>query len=318
MQEVKIYLAPLQGFTDRFYRQAYAKTFEGVDKMFTPYVSYFKGEVKRSTLKDVIPAKENIIPLIPQVLSNEASQILECANLFKELGYDEMNWNLGCPYPMVAKKQKGSGLLAHPDRIREILDEVFNSTPIRLSVKMRLGYEDPNDIQALIPVLNDFPLSEVILHPRIGKQLYKGIANKELYIEHAPKFIHPVTYNGDLSSVEDLKKLEAISPDTNSIMIGRGILQDVFLPAKIKGLAIPDFNDKKDVLRKFHDELIHLYDNHLNGPGHMLTKMNAFWEYFSHHFEDQHKVFKMIKKCSSYQKYPGVAASIFNTKQVKE
>ncbi len=306
---LKLSLAPLQGITDFYFRNALAKYFGGIDVAYTPYLRFQKGEIKKSSLADILP-ENNKIRLVPQILSNKPDEILYFDNLFHSLGYTEMNWNLGCPYPMVAKHQLGSGLLAFPALIDDILQQVIPKMKLNFSVKMRSGYETPEEFEKVLEVLNKYPLTEIIFHPRYGKQLYKGKADVSLLAKAQSISNQSIAYNGDISSVEFFNSLQTQFPNTEHFMIGRALIANPFLAAELKGLS--PVGDKIEIFRHFHNELFSVFEQKLSGSGHILSKMLALWEYFSLFFADSHKTLKIIKKANSVPKYKQAANSIFH------
>jgi len=182
MIENQIYLAPIQGITDFIFRDLFCRHFHGIDKVFAPFVRFQNDlEIKKSQIIDLLPANNNGKCFVPQVLSNNADEIIYFANYISDLGYSELNWNLGCPFPMLVKRQLGSGLLPFADRIEQILSKVFQMVTIQFSIKMRLGFSDKAESIQVLNVLNKFSLSEIIIHPRLGTQIYKGVVDLEAF-----------------------------------------------------------------------------------------------------------------------------------------
>lgn len=308
----QIYLAPFQGITGQVFRTCYAKHFEGVDAMFTPYFAGINHDSRLSEKKkiELQNTVENGIPVIPQILSKDAGEIIRFAGILKNLGFTELNWNLGCPYPQVANKKRGSGMLPYPALVAEILEKVFDKTEINFSIKCRLGYFSPAEIDELVPVFNRFPLSELIIHPRIGKQLYSGSADPEKFIHLENQLQMPLVYNGDIFTEADFIRLQQKIPAVNKWMIGRGILSDPFLAARIKGLKLPA--DSAQHLRHFVDDLYIQYRKVSVDNLAILGFMKEYWRYLSESFEDPHKVLKKIKKTRSFDEYEEIVAGIFS------
>ena len=203
MKMHQICLAPLKGITDALFRNTFAEFFDGVDWAVTPFLSTTSGpRVKTSHLKDVLPENNRRLPVVPQVMSKRAENFLPLAMALRDLGYDTVNWNLGCPYPMVAKKGRGSGLLSNPEAIERFLDRVLASMPHKLSIKMRLGRHREDEIFQLLPILNRYPLKEVIIHPRTGVQMYNGVPNLDVFEKCLTLCRHPVIYNGDIVGID--------------------------------------------------------------------------------------------------------------------
>lgn len=238
-------LAPMQGLTEVLFRKAFNRSFPGAfDYAISPFLSITHGNLRDAGKKveDVLPeANYGSMPVVPQLLGHEANGFVELANRLFDLGYTEVNWNMGCPMRRVAAKHRGSGILPFPDEVRSILDFVVPRIKPSLSVKVRLGYRSDNEIDCIIPILNDFPLSSVTVHPRIGKQLYSGSPNLEKFEEILPCIKHHVVYNGDINTVYDYKRIRSRFPSVKDIMIGRGALYNPLLPLQIKEECASDF-----------------------------------------------------------------------------
>jgi len=299
-----IYFAPLQESTDFVYRRAHATHFGGIDKYFSPYLQVQNdGGIKKSHLRDSAPENCKGYRLVPQIMAGNTRDFLFLAKHLSELGYEEINWNLGCPYPMVTRKGMGSGLLPHPEKIREILDHSLPQLNCRISVKMRAGLVSSEEIFQVLPVLNDFPLSEVIFHPRIAKQLYTDTPDWELFEQVSGLISHPLVYNGDLSTPDDFNNAQDKFESVTTWMIGRGLLKNPFLASEIKGILLPGRNEKIAVLEQFHNEILSSYASLLSGPSHLITRMTKFWEFFCFLFPNPHKAFKRVKKAVNVSKY---------------
>lgn len=306
---MQLSLAPLQGFTDLVFRRAFAKHIGGIDQFYTPFLVLQNGDsLKSSHRREVDPnVEEN---LIPQFIGNSLKEFIFFRDYLIELGYKKMNWNLGCPFPMLAKKKKGSGLLPYPEMIEEILSEGLDDR-IELSIKMRIGYESSEEFEAVLNVLNKFNLSEIIVHPRLGKQMYKGDVNLEAFGKVLNLSKHPVIYNGDICNIEDYQQRLEQFPNLEQMMIGRGLLQDLFLPLKIKGEDLPSSKERLDLLEKLHGEIYDSYTSYLSGDTQLLSKLKPMWEYFAANFNNERKVIKAIKKSGGMKKYNAAVAFAF-------
>ncbi len=311
-----ISLAPLQGLTDYHFRNIFSIFFEGIDIAYTPYIKVDKRK-QLSKIKDILPENNLQLKIIPQILTNDAEEFIFLAKYLYNLGYDTVNWNLGCPYPMVAKRKLGSGLLPYPDEIERILENVIPVVSNKISVKMRIGYEVEDEIFKVLSVLDNFPLTEIIIHPRIGKQLYKGVANIDIFEKCFSFTKHEIVYNGDIKTVADFEKLSERFPKVNRWMLGRGVIANPFLPSQIKGQKT-DAKTKKTIFRAYHDALFEKYSSILFGDAHILNKMLGLWEYFSLSFDDSKKVYKRIKKAKTIDKYKIAVAQNFNQLTMKD
>jgi len=305
-----IYLAPLQGFTDFVYRKTYSQVIGDVDAYFTPYISMKNDKVFKKYEKEVLPMHNMQERVVPQVLVKNSEEILSMAELLKTYGYSEINLNLGCPYPMVTNRCKGSGLLPFPEKVSSILNDFFEKTNLELSVKLRAGLELADEIEQIIPVLNKFPLKEVILHPRIAKQLYSGEIIDKAYQYAIENLKHKLVFNGDIISLSDYERRKQQFPSTKTWMLGRGILMNPFLASEIKGKKISE-DKKRDKLLEFHKLMLESYLDIMDNEGNALNKMQQFWFYFSFNFPNQRKVFKAVKKSKSILKYKIETQKIF-------
>ncbi len=303
--------SPLQGFTDYKFRNAFHQYFGGIDTFYSPYIRLNgKLEIKPSYHRDLIPENNNTLTVIPQIITNDADEFLFVAKYVQELGYQELNWNLGCPYPMVTKRCMGSGLINDWERIDGILNRVHQESDILVSMKMRMGYEDSTEILKVLPVLDKYPLKNIAIHARIGKQLYKGGVDLDAFQRCLENTQHKLYYNGDITSVMQYQKMVERFPTIDHWMIGRGLIADPFLPSMIKNNTTEYPKNKLEIFGKFHDQLYHDYESALSGSSHVLVKMESFWEYFATTFPDPHKTFKKIKKAKNPRDYQEAVKSI--------
>ena len=217
---------------------------------------------------------------------------------------------------MVIKQGMGSGMLQYPQKIRQILDKILPLINCKLSIKMRNGYDNDNSILEILPILNDYELTEVIIHPRTGKQMYKGAVNLDIFKQCLKISSHNISYNGDISNIDSFQQFHEIFPNIRSIMIGRGILANPFLASQIKKLAQPE--NKKEIIGKFHDSLFDKYCSTLSGDSHIINKMIPLWEYMSTSFTNNKKVYKAIKKSNNLNKYELTIRDILKNEEWKE
>jgi tRNA-dihydrouridine synthase len=299
-----IYSSPLQGFTDFRFRNAFQQFFGGIDQYIAPYMRVNgKLEIKPASERDILPANNSSLDLIPQIITKNDDEFLFVAKYVRKLGYTELNWNLGCPYPMIAKRGMGSGLLRMPEKIDKILTRVCAETDIQISVKMRLGYENSHEIFNVLPVLEKYQLANITIHPRIGKQLYKGEVDLNTFEECLRQTSHKIFYNGDITSVRSFREMRERFPTINHWMIGRGLIGDPFLPAMIKADNPVYPENRFEIFNSFHDALLASYEEALSGQKHLLMKMYPFWEFFIKSFPLSPKGLKNIKKTQSLNVY---------------
>jgi tRNA-dihydrouridine synthase B len=303
---MQIYLAPLQGLTDWIFRESFVQHFGQFDKTFSPFIRVQNTEFYRpSQCNDILLEHNALQQPIPQFLGNDAASFSKFEALCLQYNYTEANINMGCPYPMVTGKKMGAGLLAHPAMVSQLLKGVFANTQLKVSVKCRLGLEDPSQFEAIIPILNDYPIEEVILHPRIGKQQYKGVADRDAFAHYASQIKHSICYNGDIKNIEDVRAVQQTNPQIDKFMIGRALLENPFLLSELRGEVLSD-NERALKLRGFHDALIENCKQKYSGDLHFLKRMEEFWEYHHLYFEDGRKIFKQIKKSKTRAQYEAI------------
>ncbi|MEE4607783.1 MAG: tRNA-dihydrouridine synthase family protein [Desulfobacteraceae bacterium] len=306
---LRIILAPLRGFTDAVYRTVYARHFPGVDLAVAPFVVAAGGRASLKSLADLRPEANLSMPVIPQVLGNDAARFIDLTERLADLGYRSVNWNLGCPFPMVARKRRGSGLLPYPARIATFLAELSPRLPLDLSIKTRLGYENPEELFALLPIFHRHGLEALVVHPRTGIQLYDGTVDLERFAVCLAASRQPVVYNGDIVTQADFQRLSNRFPSMTQWMLGRGVLVDPLLPARIKGLPLP--TDPAGALHRFYEDITEAYAQRLSGPGHLLDRMKGFWRYASQGFEEGERVWRQIRRTKDMTRYRRLAAAVF-------
>ena len=304
--------SPLQGFTDFRFRNAFHKHFGGIDTFYSPYIKLNgKLVVKGSYERDILPENNDTLEVIPQIITNDAEEFLFVAKYVQQFGYKELNWNLGCPYPMVAKCGMGSGLISNTSQIEHILKRVHNETDIIVSMKMRMGYENATEILDVFPILEQYLIKNIAIHARIGKQLYKGGVDLDSFQKCLDTSKQKIYYNGDITSVAKFKELQERFPSIDHWMIGRGLIADPFLPSMIKNNTTEYPKNRLEIFEAFHDEIYREYDAYLQGPTPIRMKMLGFWEYFSESFSNPQKTFKKIKKAGNSKNYEAAVKEIF-------
>ncbi len=308
----KLLSSPLQGFTDFTFRNAQQKFFGGIDTFYAPYIRFnTKMIIKGSYQRDLNPEVNTSLTVIPQVMTADAEHFLFVIKYIQSLGYKELNWNLGCPYPMVTKSGMGSGLICNTEKIDHILDRAHSETDVTVSLKMRLGYENTTEILDAFKILDKYPLKNIAIHARLGKQLYKGGVDLEAFQKCIDVAKHTLYYNGDITSVEQFNKMRDHFPSIQHFMIGRGLIADPFLPSMIKADTAEHPTNRWEIFKEFHDTIYEQYDEMLSGPVPIKMKMLGFWEFFARSTHNPHKVYKAIKKAGNPHKYKKAVDEIF-------
>ena len=308
---LKILFAPLQGYTTGIYRKAHAEIFGGVDAYYAPFLRIENGKPREKDLRD-LNALDGNAREIPQIIANSVDEFKILAEALIAKGYTEIDFNMGCPFPMQVNRHRGAGLLSDIQAVQEIMDEirklssVANGTaPVKFSVKMRLGQDSPNEAFALLPILNEAPLSQITLHPRLGKQQYKGAIDFKSFEKFYEECRHPLVYNGDITTVSQICEMERRYPKLAGVMIGRGLLAKPSLAAEYKGMC--DINcaaTAQDFLGKIfqmHQIIFDYACKTYQGDSQILSHVQSFWEYLEPSIPK--KIFKKIKKAGKLSEY---------------
>ena len=303
MTQPTLLLAPFKGLTEIVYRNAYARYFGGFDAMYAPFI-YGTGHnrVNSSKLIDVTPIKAMLSETVPQFLTSDAREAVAIAKSLAQEGYTHVNWNMGCPFSRIADKKRGCGILPFPDELDRMLQFVFQESPIALSIKTRLGYYHPDESLRVMEVLNRYPLHLLIIHARIGTQIYAGEVNLDGFAQCLSLAKMPVAYNGDIFHKDRFDNLSRRFPEVSAWMLGRGALINPFLAREIRGDVIPD-SEKRDLLRKFLHELETGNTLKKSDSVRHLGYLKAVWFYLAGLFIPQVEILQRIKKTQNLSDY---------------
>ncbi len=307
---MKFYLAPLEGITTYVYRNAYHKYFRPMDKYFTPFiVPHIDKKFNTRELKELSKEHNAGLYVVPQLLTNNAEDFQKTARDIIDLGYDELNLNLGCPSGTVVAKKKGSGFLAYPDELDRFLDEIYSKAECKISIKTRIGKTDPEEFHRLLEIYKKYPLEELIIHPRVQADYYKNTPNWEMYRLAYEQGKENLCYNGDIFTKEDYDRFISAFPETECIMLGRGIIRNPALVEVLEG----NNKSKKEALVGFHDMIYDEYQRISSGDRNVLFKMKEFWCYLGTSFEGTEKIMKKIKKTEKLRDYEVYVKAMFDT-----
>ena len=349
---MNLYFAPLEGIGGYIYRNAQADYFEKADKYFSPFLAPNQNRsISPKEYKDIAPEHNEGIDLVPQIMANNAEIFLKAVQELEQLGYREVNLNLGCPSRTVVTKYRGAGFLAKPDTLEQFLEEVYSKININLSIKTRLGMEDEEEFEQLLEIYNKFPVSELIIHPRVQTDYYKNTPRMEAFFKALAKSKNPVVYNGDIFSKEKYEQvLSEISvcgyPKLENqgigVMLGRGVLVNPALFGEIRGSERKDATGgnevfpgekssiqgksdeisgseklSKDCLWEFHERLVADYTQEMSGERNVLFKMKELWFYMAQSFENSEKYEKKIRKAQNLTDYRLVVKKLFAEQKLK-
>ena len=310
---MNLYFAPLEGIGGYIYRNAQADYFEKADKYYSPFLAPNQNRsISPKEYKDIAPEHNEDITLVPQIMANNAEIFLKAAQELEQLGYKEINLNLGCPSRTVVTKYRGAGFLAKPDALEQFLEEVYSKLNIRLSLKTRLGMEDEEEFEHLLDIYNKFPVSELIIHPRVQTDYYKNTPRMESFLNALEKSKNPVVYNGDIFNKEKYQQVMK-QMDVSGVMLGRGVLANPALFGEIRGTE----KLSKERLWEFHERLLADYTQEMSGERNVLFKIKELWFYLAWSFTNTEKYEKKIRKAQHLSDYRLVVKQLFFEQELR-
>ena len=301
-QDLLVYSAPLQGFTEAAWRNAHARVFGGVAGYYAPFVRLEKGVVRNKDRREVSQAANSVGHLVPQLMASEREEFVTLVRFLLSEGYREMDLNMGCPFPLLVKRGKGAGMLPHPEKVADLLAVMEEFPEVAFSVKMRLGYEHVDEWRALLPLLNASCVRQLTLHPRLGRQQYKGVVDREAFAAFYALCELPLVYNGDLTNYIQVQELLADFPRLKGVMLGRGLLADPSLALAVgEGAPLDEAVLYAKVL-EMHQLMVDTYARQMEGgEAQLVQKLKTMWEYLLPDMEK--KARKAILKSNSLEVY---------------
>lgn len=296
---MKFYLAPLEGITDYIYRNIYHRMFEPMDAYFIPFLTPNEnGKFSVRQKKDLLPENNEGIKVIPQILTNKVDEFISGAKYLKFLGYEEINLNAGCPSRCVVSKGRGAGMLADVEQLDRFLDSIFEDTKLKISIKTRIGIAEPEEFENLLEIYNQYPISELIIHPRTGNEFYKGKPHWEQYGYALKNSRIPVCYNGDIFTEKDFESLKNEFPESQAVMLGRGILGDPLLLSNIKNIGLTSHT-----WIELQYELYEAYQKEIDQESHVLGRLKEFWSYRAICHKEESDLIRKVYRVNSLKEY---------------
>ena len=306
---MRYYFAPMEGLTDSIYRRLHHKYFPGVDRYYMPFLSPTIHRQLTHKEDRELPMAESVdFIAVPQILTKVSQDFLWAAQVCRDRGYDEVNLNVGCPSGTVVSKGKGSGMLRDAAALDRFLEEIFRDSPLPISVKTRLGLEDPEEFPALLEVFNRYPIKELTIHPRVRKQFYDGSVHMEQFDYAVANSKNPLCYNGDILSRKQAESIAANYPQVEAVMIGRGLVAD---PGMLSGGTDPA------ALEAFMNELLTVYEVAFGGSRNAIFRLKENWGFLHSRFEGCDKLWKRLRKTTDAAEFKAITAEIFHTLPLK-
>ena len=312
---MEYYFAPMEGVTGGEYRRAHKKYFSGIDRYYMPFVSPTRDHVfTPRELRNIAPEANEGIYAVPQLLTKEPEDFLWAAGELKKMGYREVNLNVGCPSGTVVAKRKGAGMLEDPRLLDRFLEEIFSRAEVEISVKTRLGMHDPEEFEEILDLFQKYPVSLLIIHPRVRDDYYKHPVRMEEFARAAERYRGELCFNGGLVTAEDCRDIHKKFPNVEKLMVGQGLLANPALARQAKGGPGP----RREELRNFHEELYRGYLRAFNSGRNTVFHMKELWSYQNKLFEGGEKLFKQIKKAQDTAAYESAVAQIFDTLPIRQ
>ena len=338
---MQVYFAPLESITGYVFRNVFEEYYGGIDRYFTPFITATDSKrLRNKEMRDVLPENNRVKCLIPQIMSNRAEEFLRVADQMAGLGYDTVNLNLGCPARTVVSKGKGSGFLARTVALDRFLEEIYRECSLKISIKTRLGVDDPEEFLEIIDIYNQYPVEELIIHPRVQKDYYKNTPNLDMFEEAVKRCKMPLCYNGDICSVEDYERIRTRFPAVDRIMIGRGLMAHPELALQIRqreelsgeqtgalsgggpenvqermagdgGMSDRSERERLNHIGAYANALCEAYCE-AYGPGQpVLFKMKELWGFLADSMPDGKKLRKKVHKVQRLDGYQRLMREVF-------
>ncbi len=303
---MRYYFAPMEGLTDSIYRRLHHKHFGGVDRYYMPFIS----PTPHRTLtpreaRELPPAASEPFTAIPQLLTKSSEDFLWAAGVCRDLGYEEVNLNVGCPSGTVTAKGKGSGMLRDPDSLDRFLEEIYSAAPLPISVKTRLGFADPEEFPRLLEIFNRYPICELTVHPRVRQDFYNGSVNMSAFRHCLENSKVPVCFNGNLCSVSQIEAFHKEFPQVEAVMLGRGLAGD-------PGMLLPG-GTTVEALEAFMEDLLCTYEQAFGGARNAMFRLKENWHLLLCRFEGAEKLGKQLRKTTDIQEFRAITKQILHT-----
>lgn len=305
------YFAPMEGLTDSLYRKLHHKYFGGVDVYFMPFFSPTEHRSLTPREARELPRADSVpFRAVPQVMTKNAEDFLWAANVCCDLGYSEINLNAGCPSGTVVAKGKGAGLLKDTDVLDALLGEIFRRSTLPVSVKTRLGMENPEEFEAILRVFNRYPIKELTVHPRVRSAFYNGDVDTAWFDYAVKESRNPLCCNGNITTREALNAVQEKYTSVHAVMIGRRLIGD-------PGFLTPEGTNIQ-ALQSFFDELLEGYTESFGSARNAMFRLKENWQYLLPHFENAEKLGKRLRKTTDIREYKAITHEIFGTLPLKK
>lgn len=304
------YFAPMDGITDFLYRQIVWRHFPYADKLYAPFIQpNEKPVIVPKEYKEICPENNKGIPTVPQILTRDAEGFIRLGEILEDMGYDEINLNLGCPAKLIVAKGKGSGMLSDLYYLEEFLDIIFtHSWKAKITLKTRLGLTDNSEFADLLKVYSKFPIYELTIHPRFKSDYYSGTPRLDEFSKLSSMIydgkcfgLHntSICYNGDINASDDRDRVVDEFPFISSVMCGRGALANPALFRELKGGQ----KLTKDEFISFHHDVYDTYKETVAKERYFLHRMQEMWTFWNQYFKFDQELVTTLRRVSNIAEY---------------
>lgn len=307
---LNVEFAPIQGYTEFIYRNLHNEIFGGIDCYYSPFIRLENHTIRNKDIRDVDPANNININFTPQIIVNGAEEFSTLVDYLSDLNYRRIDINMGCPFPLQTKKGRGAALLTNSDKFNDVCRCINKYSEIEFSIKMRLGMYSSQESITLLNIINDLKLHHLTIHPRIANQQYKGSIDHDSFRYIYDNTNHRIIYNGDITTIKDIRQIEQLYPNLYGIMIGRGLLTNPSLAQEYINNTLLTDSQRLSLVLQMHNKIFDYYSTTLQGEHQLLLKMKTFWEHLENIIGK--KAYKSIKKSSNIHKYENALSLIWN------
>lgn len=308
----ELLFAPMEGITLFRYRMIHHRMFPGAAEYYTPFIAPdSKGSFRPKYLRE-LTSDCNSLRVIPQLLVNNAEAFCATAEKLRELGFGEVNLNIGCPSGTVFSKHKGAGMLTDLASMDAVLDGIYSHAEqkeYRVSIKTRMGVHSTEEFPAILECYRKYPISKLIVHARCRDDFYRGEADLSGFASSIGECPFPVVYNGNIAAPEDLEKISLAAPQIESAMIGRAAVSN---PALFRWFKTGE-QLRLEELKAFHDELVETWMEDGLSPAFTVERAKTLWAYMQELFPEAKREIKAVLKARNMPDYRIAAETLFRS-----
>lgn len=304
----RLMVAPLQGFTEAAWRRAHSVMFgagQGEVEYFTPFLRVEKGCVRARDMRDYTSGRAMGVDATPQIIFKDAAEWSLLVKTLIDVGAERIDMNLGCPFPPQVKRGRGAGMLRRVEELKAVAELMESMEQVQWSAKMRLGVDMADEALVLTDVINQMRLRHVTVHPRTAGQQYSGTLHTDALSELVSALRHPVVFNGDITTPEQIDAVMARG--FAGVMVGRGLLSRPSLYAEWRSGTEMPAEERVDAYFTMLAAMLRHFRTSLCGDSQIISKIRPYCEYAP--AEADRKIIKQLRKATSLRAYDRILAA---------